>query len=223
VNAIVINRSGVTGRVVLCLVAALAWCGVLLQLWLSAQLARGNGSSALAGVLQALSYFTVLTNILVALVASAWLIRAAERARHSGTLPACAVYICVVGLIYSLLLRSTWAPTGWQKLADELLHDVVPAGYVLWWLVFAPKARRPWRAALLWLGYPLAYIALSTVRGLLTGRYPYPFADIGELGVLAVARNAVLMLCLFGLLGLGAIAIERFSAQRAGATRGSLT
>jgi hypothetical protein len=220
VNTIVINRIGVAGRTLLLLIAALAWCAVLLQLWLSAQLARGNGGSALDGVLQALCYFTVLTNLLVALVASVWLARGVEQAHNSGMLAACAVYICVVGLIYSLLLRSIWAPTGLQKLADELLHDVVPAGYVLWWLGFAPKARRPWRATLLWLAYPLAYIAFSTARGLVTGRYPYPFADIGQLGILAVARNAVLMLGLFALLGLGAIAVERQSARRAAAGRG---
>jgi hypothetical protein len=216
------NRIGATGRVLLLLLAVLAWCGVLLQLWLSAQLAQNNGGTALAGALQALSYFTVLTNLLVAVVASAWLIRGTQ-ATFSAMLPACAVYICVVGLIYSLLLRSIWAPTGLQKLADELLHDVVPLGYVLWWLGFAPKARRPWRAAFLWLAYPLAYIAFSTVRGLATGRYPYPFADIGQLGVLMVARNALLMLCLFAALGLGAVAVERFSVRRAGAAHGGLT
>ena len=35
-------------------------------------------------------------------------------------------YIAIVGITYSLLLRHMWNPQGTQKIADVLLHDVVP-------------------------------------------------------------------------------------------------
>ncbi len=52
-----------------------------------------------------------------------------------------AVYIAIVGIIYQLLLRQLWNPQGAQWVADVLLHAVIPAGYVLYWLIFAPRAR----------------------------------------------------------------------------------
>jgi hypothetical protein len=202
------------GRALLAVVALLAWCGVLLQLWLSAQLAHAAGGGALRGVAQALCYFTVLTNLLVAIVSSAQLRSAPWLQQRRGLLAATAVYILVVGLIYALLLRATWAPTGLQKLADALLHDLVPLGYVLWWLAYAPKVALRWKSALWWLNYPLAYFGFSVLLGELSGRYLYPFADLSRLGAAVVARNAALLLVFFYLLGLAAIALARRSVRR---------
>lgn len=202
------------GRALLALVALLAWFGVLLQLWLSAQLARETGGTPMRGVAQALCYFTVLTNLLVALVSSAQLRAAPWLQQRRGLLAATAVYILVVGLIYALLLRATWAPSGLQKVADVLLHDVVPLGYLLWWLSCAPKVALRWKSALWWLGYPLGYFGFSLLLGALTGRYLYPFADLSRLGVALVARNAALLLAFFYLLSLAAIALARRSVRR---------
>lgn len=202
------------GRALLAVVVLLAWLGVLLQLWLSAQLAQATGGGALRGVAQVLCYFTVLTNLLVAIVSSAQLRTAPWLQQRRGLLAATAVYILVVGLIYALLLRATWAPAGLQKLADVLLHDLVPLGYVLWWLGYAPKVALRWKSALWWLSYPLAYFGFSVLLGEFSGRYLYPFADLSRLGVTVVARNAVLLLAFFYLLGLGAIALARRSVRR---------
>ena len=49
-----------------------------------------------------------------------------------------AAYIAIVGIIYRLLLRQLWNPQGMQWVADVILHDVIPVGYVLYWLLFAP-------------------------------------------------------------------------------------
>jgi hypothetical protein len=214
------QRTEPLGRALLLLLVLLSWLGVLLQLWLSAQLAVAGGFSWLSGVWQALSYFTVLTNLWVAIVSSAQLRAARWLRARAGILAACAVYIGVVGLIYSLLLRSTWAPAGLQKLADVLLHDVVPAAYLLWWLGFAPKQRAPWSAALWWLAYPLAYMVFTVLGGLRSGRYPYPFADIGALGLATALRNALLLLGLFYLLALAALALVRWSGRRPAIPRG---
>jgi hypothetical protein len=209
------KQPSAAARALLLLTCLLAWGGLLLQLWLSGARSLGEGHGALAGVLQALCYFTILSNLLVALVSSAWLLRARTLLQHPGILAATAVYIFVVGVIYALLLRATWAPTGLQKVADVLLHDVVPLLYVLWWLVGAPAVSLPWSAALWWLVYPLAYFGASVVGGVLTGRYLYPFVDVGSLGAATVARNAMLLLLLFWLLGLAALAFTRWRSRRA--------
>lgn len=208
------SADSAAGRTLLAVVMLLAWFALLLQLWLSAQLARANGGSALAGIAQALCYFTVLTNLAVAVVTTEQLRGAPWLQQRRGLLAAAAVYILVVGAIYLLLLRATWAPTGLQRLADVLLHDVVPLGYVLWWLACAPKVALRWKTALWWLSYPLAYFGFSLLFGALSGRYLYPFADLSRLAAPVVVRNAALLLAFFYLLGLAAIALARRSVRR---------
>ena len=200
-------------RAFVTIVAVIAWLGILLQLWVSAQRSLEAGHTALAGVLLALCYNTVLSNILVALVSSRLALGgASNRLTGSGMLAATAVYIFVVGLIYSLLLRSQWAPVGVHKLADALLHDVTPILYVLWWLFCAPKGGLKWGAPLKWLIYPLVYFAASLVAGIRTGHYLYPFGDLSVQGLATVLRNGALILLLYLILGTAAVAVARLAS-----------
>ena len=195
-------------RWLLSLVAVLGWLGFALQQWVAAQAAVRAGHSPLRGMLDALCYFTVLTNLLLAVVVTGrltgvrWVLLSSR-----ATLAAVAVYIFVVGLIYSLLLRSLWAPSGLHKIADALLHDVVPLCYILWWLCFAPKRGLAWSQPFKWLAWPLAYFVFLVLLGEVTGRYLYPFADIAKLGLPTVLRNALLLLALFWTLGLITVAV----------------
>lgn len=207
---------GRPARTLLLLVAILGWLGLVLQLVVSARLASSAGRSPFAGMVDALCYFTVLTNLLVALVATVTLAGGRGFLASRGVLAATALYIFVVGLIYSLLLRSLWAPTGLHRMSDALLHDLVPLLYVIWWLSCAPKGGLRWPQTIGWLGYPLAYFVFSMARGAFTGRYLYPFIDITTLGVTPVVRNVVLLLVLFEGLALAAVGIDRvLSARRA--------
>jgi hypothetical protein len=107
-----------------------------------------SGGSMLYGVIKTLSYFTILTNLLVAVVATASL--ASRRSDGFFTRPntesATAVYIAIVGIIYSLLLRALWEPTGLQLAVDVALHDVIPILYLVYWVAFVPKGTLSWLA-----------------------------------------------------------------------------
>src|ERR1700744_6219478 len=122
--------------------ALLGWFALALQLYL--MLVQAPGPERLGAVITYFSFFTILTNIFVAFVFSAvalcprggwgqWLQRPSIQA-------AAAVYIAIVGTIYQLLLRQLWNPQGAQWVADVLLHSIIPVGYVLYWLLFAPRA-----------------------------------------------------------------------------------
>lgn len=203
------QNPGGAGRTLLLLSAILGWLGLVLQLIVSARLSANTGRSPFAGVLDALCYFTVLTNLLAAIVATVGVTGDTGFFASAGTRAATAVYIFVVGLIYTLLLRTLWAPTGLHKIADAILHDLVPLAYTVWWVGFAPKGGLRWVQPLRWLAYPLAYFAFSVVLGSLTGRYLYPFVDLGALGVATLLRNAVLLGMLFWILGLAAVGLDR--------------
>lgn len=196
--------------------AIVGWLAVLLQIALVVKTFTSSGQSALGAVIQALSYFTVLTNLMVAIVVT---VKAARGGSESfltrpSAMSAVAVYIFVVGLIYSLLLRALWDPTGLQKTADVALHDFMPILYVLYWFAFVPKGSLRWGQPVRWLIYPLGYVAYSLVRGALTGVYPYHFADVNAIGYPAVLLNTVMLLGGFVILGAIAVAVNRLGSPR---------
>ncbi len=80
----------------------------------------------------------------------------------------------------------------------------------LWWLLFAPRAKLRWSAALWWCTYPLAYLAYALVRGATDGKYPYHFIDVAELGWLQTALNAGGIAVGFIIGGLALVWIDRW-------------
>lgn len=182
------------------LLAALAWAALLLQLWLSLRLAAGNGQGALQGLVAYFGYFTVLTNLFVALVATRGA-RLPDGGRDLASRGGAIASIVVVGLGYHLLLRNIWDPQGWQKLADIALHYAVPLAALTWWLVLPPRLRIPGTAPLRWLAWPLAYVVYAMLRGEIIGSYPYYFIDIGVLGWPRVLLHLAGLLLVFVTVG----------------------
>jgi hypothetical protein len=200
------------------LVAALAWFGLGLQLWLSLRLVVAQGGTPLGGLVVYLGYFTVLTNLLVAVSLSLALWRPGNAAgrwfRRPGVATAVAVNIALVGLTYHLLLRHVWDPQGLQKLADITLHYAVPLLGVLHWWLAVPPAHMAWRAPLAWAAWPLAYLGFALLRGLWLGTYPYPFIDVATLGYPRTLLNALGLLVVFLLVGLAFVAVARGRLRR---------
>jgi hypothetical protein len=112
-----------------------------------------------------------------------------------------AVYISIVGLIYNIVLRKLWLPIGDQKLADEVLHVIVPVLYVAYWLLFAPKYYLQWKDTFIWLCYPAAYVVYAIVRGAIEGFYPYPFINLNEQSATKVLMNIAVLLLIFFTIG----------------------
>jgi hypothetical protein len=133
------------------------------------------------------SYFTVLTNLLVALTFVA--ISARWVAAPAPWLAGVTLWIVAVGVVYHLILAQLWAPVGLAWWADQGLHSAVPTLTLLWWLVFAPNAGLKPHHAMAWLGWPLLYTAYALVRGAWSGAYPYPFLDVTALGYGGVSMN----------------------------------
>ncbi|GAA4998893.1 hypothetical protein FNZ56_11945 [Pseudoluteimonas lycopersici] len=166
------------------LLAVLAWAALLLQLFLS----LGSDRGMLRGLSMFLAYFTVLTNLLVATVATFAAMRAdgGIELRWRG----CAVTaIALVGLGYHLLLRGEDIPPGPHSLANILLHYAVPTAALLWWIAFPPRNRIAASAPWSWLAWPAIYAAYALARGAASGFYPYPFIDVPALGLPRVLLN----------------------------------
>ena len=125
-----------------------------------------------------------------------------------------AVYIAIVGLVYQLLLRHLWNPQGAQWVADVLLHSIIPVGYVVYWLLFAPRAGLGWKDAVTWLTYPGVYLVYILARGAVSGLYPYPFVDVNVLGYGGVLARAAVLLRVFLGMGVLVVAVGRWRRAR---------
>lgn len=194
--------------------AVLGWTGLTIQLYLIFVARWSVGASLLGGLVSYFSYFTILTNTLVATVLTCAVSRRESAARRWFLQPwvssGVAVSITVVGLAYSLLLRHLWHPEGWQFIADELLHDVMPLLFLGYWWCCVPKGTlRVWHLPV-WLIYPLVYFIYALLRGHLLGAYAYPFIDVAVLGYPQVLVNAGGILVGFVVIGLLVIGLDRF-------------
>ncbi|MEG2390986.1 MAG: Pr6Pr family membrane protein [Pseudomonas sp.] len=196
------------------LAATLGWAGLSIQLYLIFIARLSVEASLLGGLVSFFSYFTVLTNTLVATVLTCAVTPRESAARRWFLQPwvssGVTVSIVVVGLAYSLLLRHLWHPEGWQFIADELLHDVMPLVFLGYWWFCVPKGTlRLWHLPV-WLIYPLVYFAYALLRGNLLGAYAYPFIDVAVLGYPQVFINAGGILAGFVGIGLAMIGLDHW-------------
>ena len=194
--------------------AALAgWVGLAIQQYLIFYSRWESGASLMGGLINFFSFFTVLTNTLAAVVLSYALVKRPSAAQRFFLAPAVssgiAVSIVVVGVAYNLLLRHLWQPEGFQFIADELLHDVMPVLFALYWWRCVPKGQLRLTHIGLWVIYPLVYFGYALLRGDLLGQYQYPFIDVSTLGYPQVFVNAGGILAGFVLIALLLVGMDK--------------
>lgn len=196
--------------------ALLAWAAVLLQLYL---IIINRTASIPETLMRFFTFFTILCNILVAVCCTTLAIRPlfndGRFFSRSGVVSAVAVYITVVGTVYQFILRPLWEPQGLNRVADEMLHSVVPLFFVLYWFIFLPKQTLQWRNIFAWLIFPFCYLLVILFRGAVSGYYPYPFVNVTKLGYSSVFLNCLMMLAGFVAVSLLVVASGRISKREA--------
>jgi hypothetical protein len=196
--------------------AAIGWLALGLDYYLIVR--HRTGGDLVAGAIRFLSYFTILSNILVALAMTLpWAAPDTRMGRfflEPSVRTAILVYIIIVAVIYHYLLAPLWNPQGLQLLATTIEHVVAPALYIVDWALFVPKGTLQFKSAFAWLGFPFAYAGYSLLHGAATGFYPYPFLDVTTLHYERVLVNMGVLVAVFAALGLALIALDRFLARR---------
>lgn len=195
-------------RIAAAIVAIIAWVGLGTQLQASLALVGDDVPVALWTML---FYFTVITNLLVALGFS-WM--ALARPLPPFWLGGLVLAILLVGVVYNTLLQGLVELSGGALLADFLNHTLTPILVPLWWLVFARKGGLRWRDPWLWALLPLAYFPYGLLRAGPAGRYPYPFMDVGKLGWGQVGVNAAVIAVGFVVVGYVVVAVDRVMGGR---------
>ncbi len=188
-----------------------AWAALIGQFYLITLGAAGG--EFLFRTVNFFSFFTILSNIMVALVTTAVALvprsAAGRILMRPGVATAVALYIGVTGLIYFFILRHLWKPEGLQFWVDAALHYATPVLYLIFWLFAVIKGKLTAEVVARMLVFPLLYAAYSLIRGAFANWYPYPFLDAGTLGYGQVAVNIVGVFLAFAVLGLIFVAIDR--------------
>jgi hypothetical protein len=152
-----------------------------------------------------ISYFTIQSNLLVAITATQLARNPARDGRGWRVVRLAAIAgITITGVVHFVLLRPLLDLDGADYVADKLLHMVVPVVAVVGWSLFGPRPRISRRDAGLTLIWPFAWLAETLVVGAASGWYPYPFLDHREDGtlhvVIASAGITVLFVAVLALL-----------------------
>lgn len=181
----------ITNRTYLGILAILGWFALTLQFYLM----MGNRTVSISEtIIRYFSFYTILTNILVASSSTLILLQPKSSLgkffSQTSVKVAIAVYITIVGVVYNAILRYIWNPLGWDKVADELLHLIIPLLFIFYWLLFAHKEKLKWTNSFSWLIYPLVYFVWVLIFGALSGFYPYPFVNVTKLGYSTAFLNS---------------------------------
>lgn len=190
-------------------IAAVAWTGLIVQYVV---LYYANSSMLLALWIM-FGFFTITTNLLVAVVFTA--IAAERTVLRSGWIVAGTMLsILLVGVVYGLLLHGSVELSGGSAVANVILHMVTPVLVPFFWVCFVPKGGLSWRHPLLWAIYPTAYLVYAMARGAITGRYAYPFLNALALGWERTAFNALAIAAAFLLCAFAIVWIDERVGRR---------
>jgi len=198
---------------------ALLWFGAIVgpasliaRTWLTVASRLDNGDTLLGALAFLLTFFTVLTNLMMALCYVAavsnwtwlsWWNRPFARGLTVGS-------IVMVSVYYIFFLSGLETFTGIDNVLNIYMHYLAPWLFVLWWLLTAPHGALRYRDAPKMLIYPLVYLIVVMIRGALVHEYPYPVLNADKLGYGQVAVGCLGMLAGFILVYALTVFVDRW-------------
>jgi hypothetical protein len=198
------------------LIAAVIWVGLAMHLYGFVHGALMRDQDALRGVLVFFYYFTNLTNLLAAVSMTQWLrheFKSYGLNPYQRRITSVVVYLLLTGLIFNLLLSHLRPSFAALRVSDAILHDVAPTLILVFWGWCIPRLQLGFMDVISWLKFPLVYFIYVLLIGNKTGRYPYPFLDVSQLGYQAVMTNALRMTACILMLSLAVLILNAFKSR----------
>ncbi len=194
--------------------AVVGWPALVAQLFASIEYQQQRGHGVAYGIFMYAGYFTILTNLFCTIIATAHSKNYAAESRWNAwrepwVVTAAAMAIAMVGLVFHLLLRHQYQPTGIAALTNLIHHYIVPIVFLVFWWFVVPRRSVVWGDIARLFAYPAAYFVYIAARGEISGVYPYPFFDVSTIGYGQAALNAAGIAAVFILAGIGLIAAKR--------------
>lgn len=189
---------------------------LLLQLYLTLVVRLADGDSVLGALLYFVTFFTILTNTMMALcyvaAVSGWSWLSWWRTPFARALTAGS--IALVSLYYIFFLSGLTDPTGLDQVLNVYMHYLAPWLFVLWWVLTPEHGTLRYADITRMLVYPLSYLVVVMIRGAFVNEYPYPILRVNEFGYGQVAINCVFMLIGFVVIYTLIVAIDRWLDRR---------
>ncbi len=125
------------------------------------------------------SFFTIESNVFAAilLLTLGLLGFKGIRQKNDFLRGAVTLYMTMTGIIYILLLSGSANLQITLPWVNMTLHYLIPVAILVDWLVSPPAKAIPYKTALYWIMFPIAYVLYSFIRGGFTNWYPYPFLN----------------------------------------------
>lgn len=142
------------------------------------------------------SFFTIQSNIIAGvvllIVGVGTLLNAEANRQFAFIRGAATLYMVITGIVFALLLAGLaerlQLTVPWVNM---VLHYLIPIVMLVDWLLFPPKFKFSLRHTILWLAFPLAYLAYALIRGSIVNWYPYPFLDPPQVGWVSVIVTSI--------------------------------
>ena len=192
------------------LIAVVSWFAVIAQFLL---MMENRTASVPETIIRFFSFFTILTNTLVAIFFTARSLHLRVTYKR-GVLTAVTIYIFMVGIVYQFLLRHLWHFTGLQLVVNELLHTLNPLLVILFWYSYEKKSGVKYGQIKSWVIYPLVYLIYIMFRGSFSGFYPYPFVDVTTIGLQRTLLNSGLLVFFFIIIAILFVTIGKKTARK---------
>ena len=184
-----VSPAGRRGAAVLAgAIALVAWAGLALNF----VDVFGRTGSVFAALWLLVDFFTITTNLAVAVLFTGMAVRS-QRLPRPRLVAGLALSMLLVGIVYQLLLQGLYQFTPIAQVADVLLHRVTTVLVPLYWLLAVGKGALTLRDPFLWALYPIVYFVYALLRGAASGHYPCPFMDVARIGLAQAAINAVVI------------------------------
>ncbi|MBC9956598.1 Pr6Pr family membrane protein [Yimella sp. cx-51] len=194
------------------LTAVVAWVGVVLVAVLSATgsfappkdivghlfgVHPSGFAGAMSRLVDTLSYFTVWSNIVVAIAFTLLARRPNANSLVQRVLLLDALLmITITTVVYWALLaaKDTWS--GWSVITSPLQHLMVGMLAIGSWAIYGPRGWLRFNLLPYALIIPMVWIVWTLSRGMVIDAYPYDFTDVATLGYVGVAIRLVVILAI---------------------------
>ena len=146
----------------------------------------------LSRVFDYFTYFTIWSNILVAVIAIMLFLRPDRDSFPFRVLRLDSILmITVTGIIYNVVLAGSAKLQGLEVVSNLFDHVLTPLVSVLVWLFVGPRGWISWRTIGAALILPIIWLMFALARGAFIGAYPYGFLDVATYGYGTVAINVL--------------------------------
>lgn len=153
--------------------------------------ALGFADQGLLGrVFDFFTYFTIWSNIIVAIVMAMLFVRPSRDSFWFRAVRLSALLMIVVtGIIYNVVLAADAKLQGLEVVSNLFEHILTPIVTLLVWLIAGPRGWFSWRIIGASLIVPVAWLIFALIRGAFINAYPYGFLDVATYGYSTVLTN----------------------------------